>query len=70
MLSSIKSTGGSLGALLGTSSPTNKISKNNIPENLKIKIPKKFLIPEKKVENNLEINFEENINKYEKILNI
>lgn len=49
---------------------TNKISKNNIPENLKIKIPRKFLIPEKKVEKNLENNFEESINKFEKMLNI
>ena len=49
---------------------TNKISKNMIPENLKIRIPRKFLIPEKKVENNLENNFEESINKFEKILKI
>jgi superfamily II DNA helicase RecQ len=44
----------------------NAISKNNLPETLKIKIPKKFI---KKVENKLEKNtFEDKINMYEKLL--
>lgn len=48
----------------------NKIQKENILENLKIKIPRKFLIEEKKVENNFDNNFDKTIDRYEKILEL
>ncbi len=44
----------------------NKITKDKIPETLKIKIPKKFI---KKEENKKIINFEDKISLYEKLLN-
>ena len=48
----------------------NKISKKKLPENLKIKIPKKFIKVEEKKDYIEKISFEDKINNYEKLLNL